>query len=800
MFTRFRRNDDGGRRALQALVAQVNALEPEMAQRDDDVLRATTGELRSRLDRGEDLDDLMVEAFAVVREASRRVLGERHHDVQLMGGAALHFGWVAEMKTGEGKTLASTLPAYLNSLSGKGVHLVTANEYLAARDAEWMGRIHRWLGLGVGLLTPDQPDRSYRREQYAADITYGTSDDFGYDYLRDNRESNLRGQRQRGHNFALVDDADSILVDRARSELSLSDRTYDASALYRRFASLAHEMQRATDYEVDEEQRTVLPTDEGIERAQRVLGVANLYDGGEHNLVHHLQLALRAKELFTRDDDYLVTDGQVKRIDANTGRADNVRWSGGLHEALEAKEGVEIRKGGRKLATVTLHNYLCLYDKLAGMTGTAMSDAAVLRTIYDLDVVVIPTNKPVARVDRVDLIYRTGEARFNAVAAEVAKRHESGQPVLVGTASVERSELLSAQLDRRGIPHEVLNAKEHAREAEVIAQAGRLGAVTVATNMAGRGVDIVLGGTPETATERNKVSDLGGLCVLGTERHHSRRLDDQLRGRAGRQGEPGESQFHLSLDDDLVRPMVGALNGRIMSTFDNKPLDSKMVARRIERRQASLSEWRAEQSKQNIHYDEVEDEQRTVVYALRSQTRVGAESNDPDQISSGLRPKILETYLPGVVDSLVEDHCAGADREEWDLEALQAAVQHFWRSTVGTEQLSTAASQGALHDQLMKDALASYEQRERELGPKVMRVVERRVMLRAIDQRWSAHLDEMATLREGIHLWRLANTDPLHAWREEGSAMFDRMMHLITRDVVRMAMVAEVDVKKPAPA
>jgi preprotein translocase subunit SecA len=843
MFKRFRQNgEDTGMRSWRALVPQINALEPAIEQLDDEALRGKTGELRVRLDRGAGLDDLMVEAFAVVREAARRVSGERHHDVQLLGGAALHFGWVAEMKTGEGKTLASTLPAYLNSLSGQGVHVVTANEYLAARDAEWMGRIHRWLGLRVGVLTPNQPDSSYRREQYEADITYGTSDDFIVDYLRDHEVQDQRHQRQRGHNFALVDDADSILIDRAWIDVMLARNGFDASDLYQRFAAIVGEMQPATDYEVDGEQRTVVPTEDGIEHVERALGVDNLYDGGAHNLAHHLQLALTAKELLQRDHHYVVKDGEVKCIDEHSGRVQEIGWSGGLHQAVEAKEGVAIRKRGQTTARVAVHSYYRIYDKLAAMTGTAMADAAALRTIYDLQVVAIPTNKPVARVDRLDLVYKNRDGKFDAVAADVATRHQVGQPVLVGTASVEKSEMLAERLDRRGIPHQVLNAKEHFREAEVIAQAGRLGAVTVATTMAGRGVDIKLGGNPEvlarddlrsrgldpddptsaqelrdslhrlaaeTAHEKRKVIDLGGLCVLGTERHESRRLDDQLRGRAGRQGEPGESRFYLSLDDDLVRPIAGAVAARIVETYpDDQPLDSKLVTRTIERRQSSLTQWRAEQSERHVRYDEVEDQQRETIYALRNQalatkrqmeklTRAAVES-DPDAVPPGLRPTILEKYLPDVLRAAVETHCPRADRKEWDLEALHAEIRSIYRSTLGTEQLAMAASKKALHGLLLEDALGRYERREKELTPWVTRIVECRVMLRVLDERWLTHLEEMAALRDGISWRRLAETDPLHAWQQEGYELFDKMMRSIARDVVRFAMTVTVRVdRKP---
>ena len=604
-------------KALEGLVPDINALESSMAALSDDALRGKTAEFRTRLDRGEPLDDLLVEAFAVMRESAKRVIGQRHFDVQLMGGAALHFGWVAEMKTGEGKTLVSTLPAYLNGLTGKGVHLVTVNDYLARFHAEWMGRIHNWLGLDVGLVVPGYRERpEEKRLSYAADITYGTNNEFGFDYLRDNMAATLADKVQRGHNFAIVDEVDSILIDEARTPLIISGRVADAAKLYYRFASIVRSLQRDVDYEVEEDKRVVVPLEPGIEKVEQALGVDNLYDEVQQNLVHQLSVALKAKELYKRDKDYIIQNGEVKIVDEFTGRVlEGRRWSEGIHQAVEAKEGVKIKEENQTLATITLQNYFRMYDKLAGMTGTAQTEAAELGNTYELQVVPIPTNRPTIRTDNADLIYKSEPAKFSAVVSDIVERHEKGQPVLVGTISVEKSEYLSRQLAQRGIRHEVLNAKQHTREAMIVAQAGRLGAVTVSTNMAGRGVDILLGGNPEglarhevlkeghdaavlvddfdlpmpldqmpdefraartaaqnryaqlleefkseCSAEGAEVRALGGLYVLGTERHESRRIDNQLRGRSGRQGDPGASRFYLSLDDELIDRKSTRLN------------------------------------------------------------------------------------------------------------------------------------------------------------------------------------------------------------------------------------------------
>jgi preprotein translocase subunit SecA len=822
MFDRFLRAGEGKKlRALEALAPEIGALEPEMEGLSDEALQAKTGEFRQRLERGEDLDDLLMESFAVVRETANRVIGERHFDVQLIGGAALHFGWAAEMKTGEGKTLVSTLAGYLNGLTGKGVHLVTVNDYLATFHAEWMGRIYRWLGLSVGLIVPGQSDPAYKQRQYACDITYGTNNEFGFDYLRDNMAPSRDRQVQRGHVYAIVDEVDSILIDEARTPLIISGRVAEAAQLYYKFASIGRGLRRDTDYEVDEEKRTVVPTEEGVERVEQALGIDNLYDGVAQNLVHQLQAALRAKELFRRDKDYVVSNGEVKIVDEFTGRIlEGRRWSEGLHQAVEAKEGTRIKEENQTLATVTLQNYFRMYDKLAGMTGTAMSDAAELYNTYGLVAVPIPTNEPVIREDHGDLIYKTEDGKFGALVDDIAERYENGQPVLVGTISVEKSEKLSRLLDKRGVRHEVLNAKQHFREAEIIAQAGKLQAVTVATNMAGRGVDIILGGNPEamakrelnaqdvdpddaenagqlktlvrrfeadTRSEGDKIRALGGLYVLGTERHDSRRIDNQLRGRSGRQGDPGESRFYLSLEDDLMRLFAtGAVNWVMDKALpEDVPLEAKMVTKAIERAQTTVEQRNAEIRKNVLKYDEVMNNQRKVIYALRDQV---LDKTD-------LRDKIVEEYLPKAVNGLVEAHCVTEYSEEWDLDGLHAEIRTYWPSKLSHEQLAQAGTTNELYEMLMEEALTHYEAHEAELTPDVMRQVERTVMMRIIDQRWRAHLYEMDYLREGINLRAMGQKDPLTEWQREGFDMFGQMMQGITQDFIRYVMHVQVQVK-----
>jgi preprotein translocase subunit SecA len=831
-------------KALQGLVPHINGLEPAMQALSDDALRAKTAEFRGRLERGEDLDDILAEAFAVMREASTRVTGMRHFDVQMMGGAALHFGWVAEMKTGEGKTLVSTLPAYLNGLGGKGVHLVTVNDYLARRDADNMGRIHRWLGLEVGLVIPGfRTAPAQKRQSYAADITYGTNNEFGFDYLRDNMAGTAADKVQRGHSFAIVDEVDSILIDEARTPLIISGRLADAAKLYYRFASVVRSLKRGVDYDVEEDKRVVVPLEPGIEKVEQALGIENLYDEVQQNLVHQLAVALKAKELYKRDKDYIVANGEVKIVDEFTGRVlEGRRWSEGIHQAVEAKEGVKIKEENQTLATVTLQNYFRMYDKLAGMTGTAATEAAELMGTYNLAVVPIPTNKPMIRVDQADLIYKTEDAKFGAVVDDIAEKHERGQPVLVGTISVEKSERLSRMLDKRGVAHEVLNAKQHTREATIVAQAGRLHSVTVATNMAGRGVDILLGGNPEglarqevlkeghaaevlvdefdlpaeqseefqaaraaalaryqqllaefkveCAQEGARVRELGGLYVLGTERHESRRIDNQLRGRSGRQGDPGESRFYLSLDDELMRLFAtGALSwvmGRALP--DDEAIEAKMVTKAIERAQTTVEQRNGEIRKNVLKYDEVMNEQRKVIYQRRDQILAGMD----------LKAAAME-YLAEAIDALLETHCASAADDEWDLDGLAKELKSFWPSDITVERLDDAGSTNKMYDLIMADASNYYDKREAELTPTVMRDVERQVMLRIIDQRWREHLDEMDYLQEGINLRAVGQKDPLTEWQREGFEMFGQMMKGIAQDFVKYVMHVQV-VRKEAPA
>ena len=811
-------------KALQGLVPDINAREAELQKLSDGDLRAKTGEFRQMLDNGAPLDDLLIDAFAVVREAATRTIGQRHYDVQLMGGAALHFGWVAEMKTGEGKTLVSTLPVYLNGLTGNGIHVITVNDYLARRDAEWMGQIHGWMGLTIGLVVPGNFDSAHKREQYACDVTYGTNNEFGFDYLRDNMATHKDQKVQRGHAYAIVDEVDSILVDEARTPLIISGRAADAAQLYYKFASIVRGLKRDIDYDVDEEKRIVAPTEEGVSKVEAALGLENLYDAVQQNLVHQFQAALKAKELYKRDKDYIIQHGEVKIVDEFTGRIlEGRRWSEGLHQAVEAKEGVKIKEENQTLATITLQNYFRMYDKLAGMTGTAATEAAEFDGTYGLQVVPIPTHRNLARLDQPDLIYKSEDFKFEAVADDIAERHENGQPVLVGTISVAKSEKLSRMLAKRGIPHEVLNAKQHSREAEIVTQAGRLGAVTVATNMAGRGVDILLGGNPEglalrdvraegldpeepegkerfdklfaeykaqTDAEGKKVREAGGLYVLGTERHDSRRIDNQLRGRAGRQGDPGESRFYLSLEDELMRLFAtGAMNwvmGRALP--DDEPIEAKMVTKAIERAQNTVEQRNAEIRKNVLKYDAVMNEQRKVIYKRRDQILEDAD----------LREETLD-YLAEAIESAVNTYCVSEIDEEWDLEGLHNEVSGFWSTDLTQEDLARVTSTDELKSMLNAEAIEKFEAREVELTPEVMRQLERQVMLNIIDQHWREHLLEMDYLQEGIGLRAMGQRDPLVEWQREGFAMFGDMMDSIAQDFVKYVMHAQV-VEKPEEA
>ena len=804
-------------RALESLVPEINAVESEYEALSDEALRAKTGDFKLEIERGAELNDLLIDAFAVTREAARRVLGERHYDVQLVGGAALHFGWVAEMRTGEGKTLVSTLPVYLNALSGQGVHIVTTNDYLATRDADWMGRVHRFLGLEVGLVIPGQTDSEFKRIQYSADITYGTNNEFGFDYLRDNMAPSLSQQVQRGHSYCIVDEVDSILIDEARTPLIISGRLGDAAKLYGEFAQIARTMTRNRDYEVEEDKKNVAVLEPGIEKVERALDVDNLYDQVSSNFVHQMSAALKAKELYRRDRDYVVQNGEVKIVDEFTGRIlEGRRWSEGLHQAVEAKEGVNIKAENQTLATITLQNYFRLYGKLAGMTGTATTEAAELGNTYGLDVVPIPTHRPVQRADHADLIYKTETAKIAAVVDDIEERKVTGQPILVGTVSVENSEKISRALDQRGITHNVLNAKEHHREAEIITQAGRLGGVTVATNMAGRGVDIVLGGNPEglarqdlyreggdpddplqseelaarlahhepnCSAEGMKVRDAGGLYVLGTERHESRRIDNQLRGRSGRQGDPGESRFYLSLEDDLMRLFAtGAMNWVMDRALpDDTPIEANMVSKAIERAQNTVEQKNAEVRKNVLKYDEVMNEQRKVIYARRAQILDGAD----------LREESLG-YVEAAIGHVVDQFCVEESASEWDLEALHAETSGYWPTELDVNEMAKIKDAATLEQVMVDDATRYFELREAELGASTMREVERQVLLRIVDQRWQAHLYEMDYLREGIHLRGIGQKDPVSEWQREGFDMFSSMLESAYRDFVKYAMHAEV--------
>jgi preprotein translocase subunit SecA len=761
MFSKVLRAGEGKKvRRLAELVPLVNALEPEMEARSDEELQAMTVEFRQRLDNGETLEDLLVEAFALVREGAWRVLGQRHFDAQLMGGMALHFGWIAEMKTGEGKTLVSTLPVYLNALAGEGVHVVTVNDYLATRDSEWMGRLHQFLGLTVGRVGPDQdPNGPEKRQAYLSDVTYGTNTELGFDYLRDNMARSKEAMMQRGHHYAIIDEVDSILIDEARTPLIISGPAAESAQLYYQFAGIVRTLRAEEDYEVDEEKRTVVPTEGGIEKVERQLGVSNLYDAVAVNYVHHLTQALLAKELYKRDKDYLVAQGEVRIVDEFTGRTlEGRRWSDGLHQAVEAKERVKIKEENHTWATVTLQNYFRMYEKLGGMTGTAETEASEFANTYELPVVPIPPNRPLVRDDQPDLIYKSEDAKFAAVVEDIAERHDSGQPVLVGTASVSKSEHLSRLLDKRGITHEVLNAKQHFREAEIVAQAGRIGAVTVATNMAGRGVDIILGGNPEGLAVREakgrgidleteegaaeltrleqefeerckaegaEVRAKGGLYVLGSERHESRRIDNQLRGRSGRQGDPGESRFFLSLEDDLMRLFAtGAMNwvmGRALP--DDMPIEAKMVTKAIERAQNTVEGRNAESRKDVLKYDDVMNEQRKVIYARRNQIIEGDDLKD-DTVD------LLEMTLTEVVAS----SCPSDYPEEWDLPGLVTELTQYYLTKFVPEDFAEAATAGQVTESVITEALELYAERDETIpgGAETARQLERDIMLQII--------------------------------------------------------------------
>ena len=822
-------------RALTKITAVVNTLEPDFADLTDAELRGKTDEFRQRLADGEDtLDTLLPEAFATVREASTRTLGQRHYDVQIMGGAALHRGNIAEMRTGEGKTLVATLPSYLNALSGDGVHVVTVNDYLAQRDSEWMGRIHRFLGLEVGCIlaamTPAQ-----RRASYGADITYGTNNEFGFDYLRDNMAWSLNDLVQRGHNFAIVDEVDSILIDEARTPLIISGPADHEPKWYGDFARLARRLRLDEDYEVDEKKRTIGVLEPGVEKAEDWLGIENLYQPENTPLVGFLNNAIKAKELFKRDKDYVVLNGEVVIVDEHTGRIlVGRRYNEGLHQAIEAKEGVEIKAENQTLATITLQNYFRMYDKLAGMTGTAATEAAEFNSTYNLGVIPIPTNKPSRRDDQADLIYRTEDAKFAAVVDDIAERHEVGQPVLVGTVSVEKSERLSNDLRKLGIPHKVLNAKFHAQEAMIVAEAGRKGAVTVATNMAGRGTDIMLGGNPEhraaadltarglnpvddpegyeaawpdalakaeesVATEHDEVTDVGGLYVLGTERHESRRIDNQLRGRSGRQGDPGETRFYLSLEDELMRRFNAAMVDAFLTRFnvpDDVPIEAKMVTRAIASAQSQVEAQNAEIRRNVLKYDEVMNRQRTVVYDERRAVLNGEDMSNQ-----------VRRFIDDVVTTHVMAATAEGYPEDWDLDGLLTELAEVYPVSLTVADLEARSgggrhgvSQEFLVSELTEDAQEAYDRREAEYGEDVMRELERRVIMSVLDKRWREHLYEMDYLKEGIGLRAMAQKDPLVEYQREGYDLFVVMMNAIGEESVRYLFTIQPEVHKPEVA
>ena len=813
---------------LAKIAEEVNSFEPVISALSDSELQAKTPEFKNRLANGEDLDELLPEAFAVVREAAKRTLGQRHYDVQLMGGAALHRGNIAEMKTGEGKTLVSTLPAYLNALTGDGVHVVTVNDYLAERDSEWMGRVHRFLGLKVGVILASMTPAE-RREAYNADITYGTNNEFGFDYLRDNMAWSLEECVQRGHNFAIVDETDSILIDEARTPLIISGPADKPTKWYVEFANIVGKLERNVHYEVDEKKKTAGILEAGIAKVEELLQIGNLYESANTPLISYLNNAIRAKELFKRDKDYVVMNGELLIVDEHTGRIlAGRRYSEGMHQALEAKERIEIQIENQTLATITLQNYFRLYSKLSGMTGTAMTEAAEFMQIYKLGVVPIPTNKPMQRIDQPDLVYKSEVGKFEAVAMDIVERYRKGQPVLVGTVSVEKSEELSATLKKHGIPHEVLNAKQHQREAAIIARAGVKGAVTVATNMAGRGTDIMLGGNPEfmadfeiqkrgispvdnpveyeaawpeeiakqkaaVAKGHEEVVSLGGLYVLGTERHESRRIDNQLRGRSGRQGDPGESRFYLSLQDDLMRRFNSGMVERFLTAAgipEDQPIESKMVSNSIKSAQTQVESQNFEIRKNVLKYDDVMNRQREVIYGERRSVLEGKD------ISEQVRRFLSETITAYVNGATAEGYA-----EDWDLDTLWAALGAIYPITFTLNQLEgeVGGRQGLdpefLIARITDDAMAAYDKRESELTPQVMRELERRVLLSVLDRKWREHLYEMDYLQEGIGLRAMAQRDPLVEYQREGYDLFSAMMEGIKEEIAGFIFNVEVKVE-----
>ena len=827
---------------LAKIAQEVNKFESQISALDDDGLRNKTSEFKQRHEKGESLDSILPEAFAVVREAAKRTLGQRHYDVQLMGGATLHRGNIAEMRTGEGKTLVSTLPAYLNALTGKGVHIVTVNDYLAERDSEWMGRVHRFLGLKVGVILASMSPAE-RREAYSADITYGTNNEFGFDYLRDNMAWSLADCVQREHNFAIVDEVDSILIDEARTPLIISGPADKPTKWYVEFANLVGKLTLDKHYEIDIKKRTVGILEEGVTRVEEALGIENLYEAANTPMIGYLNNAIRAKELFKRDKDYVVMNGELLIVDEHTGRMlAGRRYSEGLHQALEAKERIEIQDENQTLATITLQNYFRLYKKLSGMTGTAMTEASEFMQIYKLGVTPIPTNKNMQRIDQSDLIYKSEEGKFLAVANDIVDRHKKGQPVLVGTVSVEKSEELSSILKKRGIAHEVLNAKQHEREAAIIARAGTIGAVTVATNMAGRGTDIMLGGNPEfmadfelqkrglnpaetpedyekawpdeiakqkmaVAKEHETVVSLGGLYVLGTERHESRRIDNQLRGRSGRQGDPGESRFYLSLQDDLMRRFNSGMVERFLGAAgmpEDTPLESKIVSNAIKSAQTQVESLNFEMRKNVLKYDDVMNKQREVVYSERREVLEGVDIKE-----------LVEVSLKQTISAYVNSATATGVAEDWDLKTLWNALRNLYPISFTDEQMlseiggAVALDSEYLLEKILQDSRQAYQNREAQLTPTVMRELERKILLSVLDRKWREHLYEMDYLQEGIGLRAMAQRDPLVEYQREGFDLFAAMMDAMKEELVSFVFNVEVQVEgdqvgakglTPAPA
>ena len=818
----------------QRITAHVNELEPRFSAMDDEELSGQTKLFRERIENGEALDDLLPEAFAAVREASRRTTGMRHFDVQIIGGIALHRGTIAEMKTGEGKTLVSTLAGYLNALEGKGVHIVTVNDYLAKRDSEWMGQIYRFMGLSVGLLQNGMR-LNLKKPAYQADVTYGTNSEFGFDYLRDNMVTRPSLRVQRGHHYAIVDEVDSILIDEARTPLIISGAGTKSAGTYKDFARAVRGLTPDVDFEMDEAKHTIAATDEGLKKIERNLGIDDIYADPSGQLVNHLQQALKAQYMFHRDQQYVVVDGEVKIVDEFTGRImEGRRYSEGLHQAIEAKEGVLVREENQTLATITLQNYFLMYDKLSGMTGTAMTEDAEFREVYHVPVQVIPPNKPVIRVDHEDLVYKTVAAKFNAVADDVAERHAKGQPCLVGTVSIENSERLSRILDKRGIKHNVLNAKYHEREAQIVAQAGREGAVTIATNMAGRGTDILLGGNPKAMAEdmlreqgfyapakedeepvlpteeeraaalekakaicereREHVVAAGGLAVIGTERHESRRIDNQLRGRAGRQGDPGASRFYLSLEDDLMRLFGGDRVSSLMDTLkidEDTPIENRMITNTLESAQKKLEGRNFEIRKNVLKYDDVMNQQREIIYGQRRKVL------DGEDISTEMHKMLREN-----IDSSCDQFLAGDVKDDWDFGALR---RHYlgWLTTEEDLHYTVAdfddISRKGIADQLYDRGMKILADKEQRYGAPVMRELERICLLKCVDRMWMDHIDNMDQLRQGIALRGYGQKDPVVEYRIEGFDMFDQMVDSIRESSVKMLLTIEIRQAGAAP-